>query len=78
MGDRPGADRVPDQQLYDNLQSSRGPLLEGLDTSRLSGEAGRAQRPAAARRRPRNRDLAWRANNSAPVRPAARPTRPVW
>jgi hypothetical protein len=34
-GERPGADRLPDQQLYDNLQSSRGPLLEGLDTSRL-------------------------------------------
>ena len=44
-GERPGADHLPDQQLYDNLQSSRGPLLEGLDAARLSADP--AAKPAA-------------------------------
>ncbi len=42
VGNRPGADRMPDQQLYDNLQSVRGPLLEGFDTARLPAAAAPA------------------------------------
>jgi hypothetical protein len=42
VGERPPADRLPDQQLYDNLQSSRGPLLEGLDTSRFPADPATA------------------------------------
>ncbi len=42
-GDRPGTDREDDRRLFDNLQSLRGPLLDGLDTSgwlKDSAEAG--------------------------------------
>ncbi|HEX4144751.1 MAG TPA: DUF1592 domain-containing protein [Pirellulales bacterium] len=50
-GERPGADRMPDQQLYDNLQSARGPLLEGLDTSRFSADSKTVDsEPASASR----------------------------
>ncbi len=41
-GDRPGPDRQADRQLFDNLQSPGGPLLEDLDTSRWLGKPGDA------------------------------------
>ncbi|HTU25987.1 MAG TPA: DUF1592 domain-containing protein, partial [Pirellulales bacterium] len=53
VGPRPSGDGSPDQQLYDNLQSSRGPLLEGLDLARLTGEeksSGKEQASASASR----------------------------
>ncbi len=80
VGDRPGADRVPDQQLYDNLQSSRGPLLEGFDTSRLHGAKWR--RPATAISRPSAEDhaLAWRSRRLAAPGSCrqALPTKSAW
>ena len=44
VGDRPGPDREADRQLFDNLQSLHGPLLEDLDTSRWLGKPGEAAR----------------------------------
>jgi Protein of unknown function (DUF1592)/Protein of unknown function (DUF1588)/Protein of unknown function (DUF1587)/Protein of unknown function (DUF1585)/Protein of unknown function (DUF1595)/Planctomycete cytochrome C len=44
-GDRPATDREDDRRLFDNLQSLRGPLLDGLDTSRWLNESTAAGSP---------------------------------
>jgi len=72
VGQRPANEKAPDRLLFDNVVTVAGPLLHGLELSRLGKRAPKSVRYGADRQLFRDADLVVAANKVTEIRlPAA-------